>query len=255
MLLLLLARLVKRLGLTRQQALHFAVAMEEIGRLDRATLQHNGALARTAACPSLLVAASSAAAATLAGAAAADGGVGDAAEQQQQDAAGGSRSGRARAPPAAARSHRTIASPQPSSAGSSGSAPAAAAAAASYDDGSGDGSDGSDGDGSSSAPVRAEILLQRKVQRIPLQGVLLLSFNVNTLSRLQVAKVIVSGTRPWAVGPAAACVAAFARCHAMLLHAAVQATNTAARRCWYAGGQLSIPANDDGDWRGGGETV
>ncbi|WIA17890.1 hypothetical protein OEZ85_009390 [Tetradesmus obliquus] len=165
-------RVVRRMQLTPQQAQHFAAVLEEIGRLDEAVMSQGGQLARNAACPSTVVLAAQAERGAAAAAAA---------------AAGGSRG-------ATAKSN--------SSSGDGSNAPSlspAAAAAAQSDASSGDGLTAEASDVSAAAavddslaPPAAESLLQRYVGRLPLHGMLLLVFNCNTLTRLQLAKCIVA---------------------------------------------------------------
>jgi hypothetical protein len=213
-------RVVRRMHLTQQQVRHFAAVLEEIGRLDDAVMAQGGQLARNAACPSTLVLAAeaergAAAAAAAAGAAARCGKGTDCDRDNSSSSLSSSSGGMlghiARADANASEDSSdgvaaaaAAAASTPAGVRSARGRSAAAAAAASAGDIMGSGSTPADSaaaaaaespaaadaevDDNALAPPGAESLLQRNVGRLPLHAMLLLVFNCNTLTRVQLAK-------------------------------------------------------------------
>jgi hypothetical protein len=205
-------RVVRRMRLTQQQVRHFAAVLEEIGRLDDAVMAQGGQLARNAACPSTVVLAAeaergaAAAAAAAAGAAARSGRGTDLNSSSTSSSSGDMLGKIARADAEASEQSsdgRAAAAAAPAATGvrsARGPSAAAAAAAASAGDISGPADTpaaaddaaaaaaDAEADDNALAPPGAESLLQRNVGRLPLHAMLLLVFNCNTLTRVQLAK-------------------------------------------------------------------
>jgi hypothetical protein len=198
---------VQRLKLTGWQVLHFHLALQELARLDKMTLAHNKSLAADAGCLSTLVQAAhaelhtdddgdTAAAATgstdiepAAAAAAAAGTqhaalVGDGQEAQQGDSAVQQQQqqhGQACEVPSAAAKDSSTPDPNISSDSQSKQQ---------QQEEQREG--GAQQDPGTGLHVKAEDMLQRKVQKLPLQGQLMMAFNCNTLTKMQLAQVLVS---------------------------------------------------------------
>jgi hypothetical protein len=202
---------VRRLKLTGWQVLNFHLALKELARLDKATVAQSEALAADAGCPNTLVLAAhaelrgSSGSSAAAAAAAADGGEAAAAaaapaaaattaavqpEEVQVEMQGEDEE----MPMMVEHRQQQQQQQQPSQAAEPLSCPAPSSSRTQDANWRSNSQQQQQQDATPDVQlhVKAEVMLQRKVQKLPLQAQLMLAFNCNTLTKMQLAQVLVS---------------------------------------------------------------